>query len=282
MNAFACAALTIFKLRLRATKEAPIPSRTGASWQVAMGLGVWSVASAALVAPARSQEPDTATFTLSGEILDAWTGSALVAAVIKIPPLRRFALTDVHGRFRLPDIPPGTWDIVVEQLGYHTVDGSATVTRGNGLIVRLIPDPVEMEGFRVRSFGQQLLGRRRQRFPFRVTTISEATIRRSINGDLAHIFRMNARSAVTTCPTEEGEVGWGAFGCIARRGKLRRIGVFLDEAPLPEGMVQLSAFPASDVHSMDWIPATAQLRVYTKWFVKHLDRGNTRLAPLIW
>ncbi len=230
----------------------------------------------------QDESADTARFTLAGEVLDAWTGAPLIAAVVKAPELRRFAMADVDGRFRFEDFPSGTWNIVAEQLGYHAVEGSISVREGSGLVLRLTPDPIELEGFHVRSPGERLIGRRRLRFPLRVATIPRSAIARSVGFDPALVFRKHANTPVTHCPAREGAVDWGVPACVAKRGRLRRIAVFLDEAPLPEGMVQLSAMPADDIHSMDWIPATAQLRVYTTWFVRRLDRGKSSLAPLTW
>ena len=93
--------------------------------------------------PADSSGP---AFTLTGRILDALSGDPVIAAVIKVPELKRYAQSNLQGRFHFADFPPGTWNIVVEQLGYRTSQGSVTVSDGNGLDVRLAPDPVALEG----------------------------------------------------------------------------------------------------------------------------------------
>ena len=48
------------------------------------------------------------------------------------------------------------------------------------------------------------------------------------------------------------------------------------------GMIHLSAMPKELIHSMDWIPETAQLRVYTRAFIQRLDEGAYSLEPLPW
>lgn len=120
-------------------------------------VAVGAVAAGALPAiapsgPAVAQETaggaEAATFTLAGQIVDAVNGAPVIAALVKVPALRRVATSDVHGQFQLPDFPEGTWDIVVEQLGYHTLTGSVTVAEGNRLHLRLNPDPVALEEIR--------------------------------------------------------------------------------------------------------------------------------------
>jgi len=105
---------------------------------------------------------DTVTFTLAGQITDAVNGAPVIAALVKVPALRHVATSDVNGRFQLTDFPEGTWDIVVEQLGYHTLTGSVTVAGGNGLNLRLNPDPVALDEIRAGGLTYRTQLRRRR------------------------------------------------------------------------------------------------------------------------
>lgn len=105
---------------------------------------------------------DAATFTLDGQIVDAVNGAPVVAALVKVPALRRVVTSDLNGRFRLADFPEGTWDIVVEQLGYHTLAGSVTVAEGNGLNLRMDPDPVALDEIRAGGLTYKTRLRRRR------------------------------------------------------------------------------------------------------------------------
>lgn len=222
-------------------------------------------------------------FTLAGQIFDDFNGAPVVSAVVKVPQLKRYAFSDLRGRFRFPDFPEGTWEIVVEMLGYHTLDGSVTVAEGNGLFLRLEPDPVALEGLRVRTRAERLLSERRLRIPYRVTTIATSTFAASINPDPTAIFRRNARSQIIPCPeTEEDVAEQMTPGCFMRRGRPVRISLFLDEGRLEAGMVELAILPKEDIHSMDWVPEMAQLRVYTKHFIDRLDNTRTNLSPLVY
>ena len=224
--------------------------------------------------------PPVPTFTLSGQIVDALNDAPVVSAVIKVPELRRYVFSNTSGRFRFSDFPQGTWNIVVEMLGYHTLDGSMTVAEGNGLLLQLNPDPVALEGLRARSRAVGLLDNRRRRYPFRVTTISAQVIADAAGLDPAAIFKRNANSYVTACSNRSGE--WVLAGCFYRRNYLRPITVFLDGGPVLGGMQELSMFLRQDIHSMDWLKDTGELHVYTKWFIDRLNRSRTALAPFKW
>lgn len=234
-----------------------------------------------------AQEPplptDTVTFTLTGEIMDGVIDAPVIAAVIKVPALRRFAFTDVNGRFFFTDFPEGTWEIIVEHLGYNTVEGTVTVSDGNGLFLRMTPDPVALEGFEIMTRSDRLLAERRQRFPFRVTRISPTMLANAVSADPTAIFRRNSLSYISACPTGPTRAtDWMTPDCVMKSGGAARIGIYLDEFPMAGGMTHLSAIPKEMIHSMDWIPETAQLRVYTKAFIQRLDEGAYSLEPLIW
>ena len=124
-----------------------------------------TMAGVCAVAPAgRAAAQDATTFTLPGQIVDAFNEAPVIAAVIKVPELRRFVFSDVNGRFRFTDFPEGTWEIIVEQLGYHTLDGSVTVSEGDGLRLRMEPDPVALEEIKAGGLTYKTrLKRRRNR-----------------------------------------------------------------------------------------------------------------------
>ncbi|MDE2751803.1 MAG: carboxypeptidase-like regulatory domain-containing protein [Gemmatimonadota bacterium] len=246
----------------------------------AVWIAVWATAVLAPVAAGQDTIPPVPTFTLAGRIVDALNERPIISAVVKVPELRRYVFSDVNGRFSFAGFPEGTWEIVVEMLGYQTLDGPVTVSEGNGLLLRLNPDPVALEGLEVRTRSAALLDRRRRRYPFRVTTISPQTIAETINADPAAIFRRNANAFVTSCIDGSGFLTLGA--CYYRRARKTQVKVFLNEGELVGGMNELSMFPAQDIHSMDWLKDIGELRVYTHWFIERLNTSGTRLAPFKW
>ena len=111
------------------------------------------------------------TFTLSGQVRDASSNRPVVAAVIKVPDLREYTFTRSDGSFEIQNFPVGTWTILVEQLGYHPVEGEFTVADGNGLIISMNPDPLSLAGFQIRSRSERLTYERRRRIPYAVRSI---------------------------------------------------------------------------------------------------------------
>ncbi|WP_072716226.1 SusC/RagA family TonB-linked outer membrane protein [Rhodothermus profundi] len=73
--------------------------------------------------------------TLQGRVLDARTGEPLPGANVVIPSLMRGAATDVEGRYRIEDLPAGTYEVVARFIGYRegrlvvTLQPGATVTQ---------------------------------------------------------------------------------------------------------------------------------------------------------
>ena len=235
------------------------------------------------VSPLRMSAQEATTFTLTGRIVDAVNEAPVLAAVVKVPELRRFVFTDADGRFAFTDFPEGTWDIVVEQLGYHALDGSVTVAEGNGLFLRLNPNPIELDGLRVRTRSERLLAQRRLRIPYRVTTIAAETFAGSINPDPTAIFRHNSGSQILPCPETAADADEQMTpGCFWWRGRPARIAVYLDEGRLESGMTQLAMLPAEHIHSMDWVPAMGELRIYTRHFIERLDNTRISLSPLVY
>ena len=226
---------------------------------------------------AQDTVPPPPTFILTGEVVDALNGRPVVSAVIKVPELLRYVFSDVNGRFRFADFPEGTSEIVVEMLGYHTIDGTVTVSEGNGLVLQMRPDPVALEGLEVRTRADGLLYQRRRRYPYRVNTVSPQAIATAINPDPVAIFRRNVHDITVGCDDRYGD--WMYGGCYFKRDGKARIRVFLDETALLGGMNELSAVPAAQIHSMDWVREIGELHVYSHWFIGRLNETRIGLAP---
>ena len=254
----------------------PAPLRGWLSVPVVLCLAAAATGMAAAGARAQDSIPPPAVdslgppFTLTGRILDGLSGSPVVAAVIKVPELKRYVQSNLDGRFHFADFPPGTWNIVVEQLGYRTSQGSVTVSDGNGLDIRLAPDPVAIEGLTVRPRAEQLLARRRMRTHYVVENISPSEIAEAINPDPTAIFRRHSHFPVSTCLIG---IDWISFRCP--------VTVYVDEGLLLGGMLDLQMYSSEVIHSMDWIPRLGQLRVYTKHFMQVLNTTRISVMPIM-
>lgn len=85
---------------------------------------------------------------ITGTVVDTETGESLIGVNILVQGTRIGTSTDVHGAYRIADLEPGTYDLVVSYIGYtkKTVTGvevEAGVTRT--VDVRLVSESVEMD-----------------------------------------------------------------------------------------------------------------------------------------
>lgn len=86
-----------------------------------------------------------------GRVVDAETGEPVGGAAVSIEPPERSDVSGPDGRFRLPELAPGTYRLRIRHLGYGTREVEAevrawTVTRVN---IRLEKKAIEVEPIRV-------------------------------------------------------------------------------------------------------------------------------------
>ena len=91
-------------MRLEVVRAAVIVIASG------VGVGTATIAPVRVTAQEVPQSREAPTFTLTGQIVDAFNERPIIAAVIKVPDLRRFVFSDVRGRFLSPTSrrAPGT------------------------------------------------------------------------------------------------------------------------------------------------------------------------------
>ncbi|MFN8547055.1 MAG: carboxypeptidase-like regulatory domain-containing protein [Candidatus Eisenbacteria bacterium] len=90
---------------------------------------------------------------MRGTVLEVDSGRAIAGALVSLPDLARFALTDGEGRFSLPDVPPGPQHLVAQSIGYATHRLHAIVPRGGWLEINLDlkPEPIPLAPVTVRA-----------------------------------------------------------------------------------------------------------------------------------
>ena len=231
--------------------------------------------------PGETVPADTTRFTLVGRVADMSTGRPLIAAVIKFPDLKRVAYSDLDGLFELEDFPAGQWHLVIEQYGYHTSETDAVLAPGNEILINLRPDPVALEGFRVRTRGENLLDDRARRIPYRVVTIGPEVFAEAISVDPASIFRQRSGAAIVPCDRRDS-IENQTPGCMWYRGNVVELTVFLDEGPLMGGMEELSMYMPEDLYSIQFIRQLKMVRVYSRSFMERLNESRISLTPILY
>ncbi len=91
--------------------------------------------------------------SVGGVVLDDETGQPLFGAVVSLPDLDPFSLTDTAGQYFFADVPPGPQHLSVQHLGYRSRVLHALVPREGRfrLNVSLRPDPIPLAGVKIWS-----------------------------------------------------------------------------------------------------------------------------------
>jgi hypothetical protein len=88
---------------------------------------------------------------LRGRIVDQITKTPLVGAVVRLPELRRFTLTNQYGLFQFSNIPTGNHSVTVAQLGYMAGDFKIDLGEQRNVVLELAPDPFELQAIVIKS-----------------------------------------------------------------------------------------------------------------------------------
>jgi TonB-dependent receptor len=97
--------------------------------------------------------------TITGTVVDATTREGLPAANVRIDGTALGTATDAEGRFRIPNIPPGSFTIIISYIGYETQRLPVSIAAGStvNLLIRMKPSIIEGEEVVVTALleGQQ-------------------------------------------------------------------------------------------------------------------------------
>lgn len=162
----------------------------GIRWRMIALLVATSAVSAL---PARAQQGVQGGAVLAGRVVDE-DGRAVEDADVSLEGTRLMAVTDDHGRFRLEPVPVGTWEIVVQRIGYVTRTDTLDVPDGVAMELELAVavDAVPVQGIVV-SVRSLLLESRgfydRQRQGFRGVFMDRPAIENRAPLYVADLFR---------------------------------------------------------------------------------------------
>lgn len=102
------------------------------------------------VVPAAAQQP----VEFTGRVIDAESGEPVIEAVVRLPDLRRYTLTNEHGLFRLTGIRPGAHRVEVVQLGYAEAAATVMIDGSGPLTLRLPPQAIRLDEIVVNTSGR--------------------------------------------------------------------------------------------------------------------------------
>jgi hypothetical protein len=226
------------------------------------------VALVLLVRGARGQdELGVRTFDLLGYVYGEGN-RALVGAFVRAGGSDWGSLTDENGRFVVRNAVPGRLELVVEQLGYETLEWVGVVTPTTTLDLRLAPQPLVLEGLTV--VADRFQARRN------ATATSVRWFDRGALATAPHESTLDFLSArgVTRirCRSDFGR------DCVRVRGQLVVPTVWVDEAPILAGMDYLDVIPPHELYMVEVYASGRHIRAYTSQFMEH--SAKTGLHPI--
>jgi hypothetical protein len=141
---------------------------------------------------------------ISGKVVDGKTQEPLIGATVILEGTNLGAQTDVDGRFRIASIPPKSYNIKVQYVGYQTKSlFNVVVTTGNILNfnVELDAENKELEEVvvRTRTFGKKT------ETPLSVQSLTSEEIRSNPGGNF------DISRVIQALPGVGGNTGGGAF-----------------------------------------------------------------------
>lgn len=221
------------------------PMRLAGPLALALALGV--------AAPARAQRVENV--TVRGQLLDRTNGHPLAAGKISIPARHVAVYTGAEGGFVLPAIPPGSYDVEIERLGYRSVRANMTLEKDDSVVVRLTPEPVALNELVV--FGKRLLTRT-ERAPVSARSFDRSLLQTYSGGNTLDFLADNAGLRAMGC-------GPNALSqdCAVVRGMPEVVGVWIDGLPSTVGLEELRTIPPQEIFHINVYQGGALIEVIT-------------------
>lgn len=222
--------------------------------------------------PVSAQQAIQRSFTLHGQVLDYHSDMPVALAEVEIPELKRRVLADSAGRFRFTDLPEGTYTFVVARIGYAASSEASTVRDGNYLQVRLLPNPIVLEG--LTALGDRFEGRMNS-VGFAGYARSRDALARSTASSVAQFLSDHFQVSLAPCTPSSNEKN-----CLRLRGRARSVTVYLDDVLLPGGVTMLASYRPNDLYRVEVYPALGLIHLYTPHFVEWAAEHGIRPKPI--
>ncbi len=140
---------------------------------------------------------------ISGKILDAETGEALIGANVVLKGTQMGAATDLEGSFYVPAVPPGNYEVVVTMIGYTQVTVTDVIVNAGEVTTintTLQSEVLETEGVVVTAKAirntEAVLLKDRQKATSLSDAISIEAISRAGSGDAAEAMKQITGASV--------------------------------------------------------------------------------------
>jgi hypothetical protein len=193
---------------------------------------------------------------IRGRVVDAGTGEAIPAAKLELPGRRTVVYTDRNGRFELPALAPGPYDLNVGQIGYYQQRLSIGVVRDDSLVFRLDPQTVVLEELRVYA---SRLAARAAHASVAARAFDAERLKVATSGSILEFLQTDGNLFVLPCG------GPGAAGsCAQVRGMPTPVQVYVDGLPSLGGLDELREIPAGEVFHVNLYGGGEVVEVFTR------------------
>jgi hypothetical protein len=241
-------------------------------WLVALLFVGWSM-------PAYAQQPRSPSgVTVLGQVTDSESGQPIAGAVVEISELNRRVISDQNGRFRLERVRPGTYGVLIRQLGYSPLVDAWTLKTGeNRITAGLRPQPIVLKGIEVQA---NRFERRRKTAATTVTAFERPALLATGAPTAVDFILERGGIARTTCP--QYSVAFAtSTECVWVRGRAVAPTVYIDEMPAIGGLSQLSHYRPHELYMVEVYGHGRHIRAYTNWFIERVAKKGYTPSPLL-
>lgn len=211
------------------------------------------------------------TASVSIEIRDLWTDSAVRDVAVVLPDVGVAGLTDIDGFLHFERVPGGTWDLNATAWGYADLHSSLEVGTADTVRLYIEPDVIALEGFEVirerRTYVKELRKHRNARRP--MSPVVPRRVLRAAPHSKALGFIEGRFGALTLdmhsrCPM------------IMGGGELKMLLFFMDEVLVTPA--EFEALGPSDLDYVEYYPG-AWIRAFTPGYLSLMDARGVLPSP---
>lgn len=224
-----------------------------------------------LARSAFAQEADAVKeFDLVGQVLGE-NSQPLVGAFVSLKGSDWGSLSDETGKFVVRHVVPGRIELVVEQLGYETLEWTGFVTPATALELRLEPQPILLEGLTVVA---DRFESRRRATASPVRWFDRSTLATTPQDNTLEFLSARGLTRIW-CRSDFGD------DCVLVRGRAVVPSVWVDEAPVLGGLDYLSVIRPHELYMVEVYASGRHIRAYTNEFMARSAEVGLRPIPFV-
>lgn len=249
------------------SKQIGVSSPRRSEWSIVWWVvGVSIVALALLARGAFAQTPPVKNIDVHGTVVDSASGKPLAGAFVSLGGDRWGTVTNEHGQYTLRRVRPGHVTVTVDQLGYKGVEWKGVVEPGDDTVnIAVPPKPKLLKGLKALNAR---LRQRRRGTATSVVSFDQQQLATTTWSNVVNFIDARAGLNQVSCP-------WvTSHPCYLVDGEVVSPIVYINEVPVPGGMSDLESMWPQDLYLVEVYAQGAEIRVYTKPFMRRAARTD--------